>query len=140
VEKAARSLRILLAEDNPANQKVALHFLDQRGHAVEIAQDGLQALEMIRQKGYDVVLMDVEMPETDGFEATSAIRAMPDPRQAKLPIVALTAHALKGDQERCLAAGMDGYLSKPISAEELIAMVERLGNQAVGSRLEDKSR
>jgi PAS domain S-box-containing protein len=140
VEKAARSLRILLAEDNPANQKMALHFLDQRGHAVEIAQDGLQALEMIRQKGYDVVLMDVEMPETDGFEATSAIRAMPDPRQAKLPIVALTAHALKGDQERCLAAGMDGYLSKPISAEELIAMVERLGNQAVGSRLEDKSR
>jgi len=133
-EKAARSLRILLAEDNPANQKVALHFLGQRGHAVEIAENGIEAIEMVGQKDFDVVLMDVQMSEMDGFQATSAIRALPESRKARLPIVAMTAHALKGDRERCLAAGMDDYLSKPIDAEELIAMVERLANQAAGSR------
>ena len=134
LEKAARSLRILLAEDNPANQKVALHLLNQRGHTVDIVHNGIQALEKIGQQPFDVVLMDVQMPEMDGFEATSAIRAMPDPRKAKLPIVAMTAHALKGDHQRCLAAGMDAYVSKPIHAGMLIATVERLASQAAGSQ------
>ena len=134
LEKAARSLHILLAEDNPANQKVALYFLAQRGHAVEIAHNGIQVLEKIAQQPFDVVLMDVQMPEMDGFEATSAIRALPDPHKAKLPIVAMTAHALKGDRERCLAAGMDAYLSKPIDAEAMIATVERLGEKVLGLR------
>ncbi len=133
LEKAARTLRILLAEDNLANQKVAMHFLGQRGHTVEIAHNGSQALEKISQQPFDVVLMDVQMPEMDGFEATAAIRALPDLSKAKMPIVAMTAHALKGDQERCLAAGMDAYLSKPIDAGELIATVERLGEVGLGS-------
>ncbi|MGO9108844.1 MAG: ATP-binding protein [Thermoguttaceae bacterium] len=130
-EKASRSLRILLVEDTPANQKVALHVLGQRGHSVEIAQNGIQAIEKVQQQPFDVVLMDVQTPEMDGFQATSAIRAMPDARKAKLPIVAMTAYALLGDRERCLAAGMDDYISKPIRAHELTSMVERLANQAV---------
>ena len=133
---AARSLRILLAEDNPANQKVALYFLGQRGHAVEVAQNGLQVIEKIGQQEFDVVLMDVQMPEMDGFQATFAIRAMPNARHAKLPIVAMTAHAMKGDQERCLAAGMDAYISKPINPEELNSLVERLAEKGLGSRYE----
>ena len=134
--KAARGLRILLAEDNPANQKVALHFLGQRGHAVEIAENGKLAVELVAGKDFDVVLMDVQMSEMDGFQATAAIRAMPDPRQATLPIVAMTAHALKGDRERCLAAGMDDYLSKPLDAEALIAVVERLGEKGSSRKIQ----
>jgi CheY-like chemotaxis protein len=140
--KADRSLRILLAEDNPANQKVALYVLRQRGHTVEVAQNGSQAIEKIGQQQFDVVLMDVQMPEMDGFQATSVIRAMPDARKAKLPIVAMTAYALKGDQERCLAAGMDAYISKPINADELIAMVERLtgkGERTLTTESQDPS-
>ena len=105
LEKAARSLRILLAEDNLANQKVAMHFLGQRGHTVEIAHNGSQALEKISQQPFDVVLMDVQMPEMDGFEATAAIRALPDLCKAKMPIVAMTAHALKGDRETVPGGG-----------------------------------
>jgi CheY-like chemotaxis protein/HPt (histidine-containing phosphotransfer) domain-containing protein len=132
--KAARSLRILLAEDNPANQKVAFYFLGQRGHSVAVAQTGVQAIEKIGQEEFDVVLMDVQMPEMDGFQATAAIRALPDPRRAKLPIVAMTAHAMKGDQERCLAAGMDAYISKPVDAEKLNALVERLAEEGLGMK------
>jgi CheY-like chemotaxis protein len=134
LQKAARGLRILLAEDNPANQKVALYFLGQRGHVVEIAADGVQALAKISQQAFDVVLMDVQMSDMDGLKATAAIRALPDPRKANLPIVAITAHALKEDRQRCLAAGMDDYLSKPIDAEELVATVERLGERGPGTR------
>ncbi len=124
-EKAARSLRILLAEDNPANQKVAIYVLCQRGHSVEIGQNGLQALEMVSQKDFDVVLMDVQMPDLDGLEATRMIRAR-EGQGKRTPIIAMTAHAMKGDREQCLAAGMDGYLSKPINDQELIALVESL--------------
>ena len=91
-----------------------------------MAQDGQQALEAVCQQDFDVVLMDVQMPIMDGFQATQAIRKLADPKKARLPIIAMTAHALKGDSDRCLDAGMDGYISKPVKGEELIELIERL--------------
>ncbi len=124
----SRMLRVLVAEDTPANQMLVRHVLGQRGHNLQIAEDGRQALGLVREQDFDVVLMDVQMPEMDGFQATAAIRKLDDPKKARLPIIAMTAHALKGDRERCLAAGMDSYLSKPIKCEELIEVVERLAS------------
>ncbi len=121
-----RVLRVLLAEDTPANQKLVCHVLGNRGHNIEIAENGQQALGLVQEQDFDVVLMDAQMPEMDGFQATEAIRKLDDPKKARLPIIAMTAYALKGDRERCLAAGMDSYLSKPIKGEELIELVERL--------------
>ncbi len=123
-----RALRVLLAEDTPTNQKLAEYILTRRGHRVEIAQNGQQAWDMLQHSNYDIVLMDVQMPVMDGFQATAKIRASSDPIKAQIPIVAMTAHALKGDAERCLAAGMDAYVSKPIQQEEFIEIVEVLGN------------
>ncbi len=122
-------VRILLAEDNPVNQTLAVHVLEKRGYTVVVAGDGraaLAALDLaaLDEDKFDLVLMDVQMPEMDGFEATAAIRARERLTGAHLPIIAMTAHALKGDQERCLAAGMDGYISKPIRVQELLATVE----------------
>lgn len=125
-----RTLRILLAEDVPANQKLATRILTKRGHQVEIANNGREALEWVSRENFDVVLMDVQMPIMDGVQATAAIRVLPDARKAKLPIAAMTAHAMKGDKERFVGAGMDGYLSKPITAKELIELVERLAEEA----------
>ncbi len=125
---AATKLHILLVEDNPANQKVAAYFLQDRGHLVDVAGDGQQALRMTQEHRYDVILMDVQMPGMDGLKATAAIRALED-RGRRVPVIAMTAHAMKGDRERCLAAGMDGYLSKPIDARELVFTVESLASQ-----------
>jgi PAS domain S-box-containing protein len=125
-----RPLRVLLAEDTRANQKLVTYVLTKRGHHVEIAADGEQALDLVEQQEFDVVLMDVQMPRMDGFQVTAAIRKLPVPAKARLPIIAMTAHALKGDEERCLAAGMDSYLSKPINSRELTELVERLGRAA----------
>ena len=122
---ACAPLRILLVEDNPANQKLAAYILQDRGHAVEIAGNGQEAIYLAEQNRYDVILMDVQMPEMDGLEATAAIRKREDGGQ-RMPIIAMTAHSMKGDRERCLAAGMDAYISKPIKREELIETVERL--------------
>ncbi len=117
---------ILLVEDQPANQKVAQGILKRFGYAVDVAGDGRTAVEALGRKAYDLVLMDVSMPEMDGFEATRAIR---DPESSVIdpgiPIIAMTAHALKGDRERCLAAGMDDYIAKPIQPDELLAAVRR---------------
>jgi two-component system sensor histidine kinase/response regulator len=124
---ADRALRVLLAEDNPAGQRFVDRLLSRRGHEVHVASDGERALEMARRQDFDVVLMDVQMPRMDGFRATAAIRSLPDPRRARVPIVALTAHALKGEAGHCLAAGMDAYLGKPVDGRELIELVERLG-------------
>jgi CheY-like chemotaxis protein/HPt (histidine-containing phosphotransfer) domain-containing protein len=121
-----RSLHVLVAEDTPANQKLVLHVLGSRGHDIKIAENGRQALGLLREQDFDVVLMDVQMPEMDGFQATEAIRKLDDPEKARVPVIAMTAHALKGDQERCLAAGMDCYLSKPIKGEEMVEVVERM--------------
>ena len=112
-------LHILLAEDNRVNQAVARGLLGKRGHQVEIANDGREALEKIRHETFDLVLMDVQMPVLDGLETTGLIRQMENSTGGHVPIIAMTAHALKGDRERCLAAGMDGYVSKPIRIEEL---------------------
>jgi len=121
-----RRLRVLLAEDTAANRKVVSVVLGKRGHTVDLAADGQQALERVAGRGYDLILMDVQMPVMDGFQATAAIRALDEPKKARLPIVALTAHAMTGDGERCLAAGMDAYVAKPIDAGELVELVERL--------------
>jgi PAS domain S-box-containing protein len=112
-------LRVLLAEDNAVNQRLAVRLLEKRGHHVVLAANGREALEAIGRENFDLVLMDVQMPDMDGFEATAAIRQNEHSSGTHLPIIALTAHAMKGDRERCLAAGMDGYLAKPIHPEEL---------------------
>ena len=122
-----RLLDVLLAEDTPANQKLVVHVLGNRGHQVTVARNGQEAVDLLQQQDFNVVLMDVQMPVMDGFQATSAIRKLPQREKAGVPIIAMTAHALKGDQERCLAAGMDDYLSKPINGRELIELVERHG-------------
>jgi PAS domain S-box-containing protein len=114
-----RSLRILVVEDNLVNQRLATRLLEKRGHHVAVAGDGKQALSALEKERFDLVLMDMQMPEMDGFEATAAIRKSEQAKDQRLPIVALTAHAMKGDREKCLAAGMDGYLSKPIRPQEL---------------------
>jgi PAS domain S-box-containing protein len=113
------SLHILLAEDNPVNQLLARRLLEKRGHSVVVAENGQGALEALEKEEFDLVFMDVQMPVMDGFEATAAIRKKEEPGGVHLPIVALTAHAMKGDREKCLAGGMDGYLTKPIRPQEL---------------------
>jgi CheY-like chemotaxis protein len=128
----ARLLRVLLAEDTPANQKLVTYILGKRGHNVEVVQNGKLALEALCRHDFDVVLMDVQMPVMDGFQATQAIRKLPDAKKARTPIIAMTAHALKGDAERCLGASMDGYISKPVKGEELIELVERMVCQPAG--------
>jgi two-component system, sensor histidine kinase and response regulator len=122
--EASRSLRILLAEDNPVNQRLAVRMLEKRGHRVAMSCNGREALEALAGDAFDLILMDVQMPEMDGFEATAAIRKSEAGRGTHIPIVALTAHAMKGDRERCLAAGMDEYLAKPIRPEELDELLE----------------
>jgi CheY-like chemotaxis protein len=121
-----RSLRVLLAEDNKINQRVAGRFLERLGHRVTVANDGREAVERYRQEPFDLVLMDVQMPEMDGFEAVSAIREMERGTGLHTPIVALTAHAMSGDRERCLAAGMDGYLTKPVRLASLVAAIDEV--------------
>jgi CheY-like chemotaxis protein len=120
-------LRILLVEDNPVNQKLARGFAQRSGHAVDVAGNGQEAIRLLRENAYDLVLMDVSMPDLDGLEATRRIRAGgagEGPRT--IPIVALTAHALAGDRQRCLTAGMDDYLSKPIDPQALRLLFDRL--------------
>jgi CheY-like chemotaxis protein len=119
-----RRVQILVAEDNPINQHLVRTLLERRGHTVVCASTGRQALTILEQQEFDVILMDVQMPEMDGFEVTAAIRRMEQGSSIRRTIIAVTANAMKGDQERCLAAGMDGYLSKPISAAELFDKVE----------------
>jgi signal transduction histidine kinase/DNA-binding response OmpR family regulator len=127
-----RRMTILLAEDNPINQKLAVRLLEKWGHQVVVVDDGKKALAEIQaaRQRYDLVLMDVQMPHMNGFEATQAIRALERSGTRHVPIVALTAHAMKGDDARCIAAGMDGYLSKPLDAAKLFDTVESLGARA----------
>jgi two-component system, sensor histidine kinase and response regulator len=118
-------LRILLAEDNLVNQRLAVGLLEKRGHTVVIAADGNQALAALEREPFDLMFMDVQMPEMGGFEATVRIRAREKETGKHLPIIAMTAYAMKGDRERCLASGMDGYVSKPILAAELFRAIDQ---------------
>ncbi len=134
VGKCERSLLLLLAEDNVVNQRLAVRLLEKRGHRVVLAGDGAEALAALERQRFDVVLMDVQMPGIDGFEATAAIRAREKASGGHVPIVAMTAHAMKGDRERCLATGMDGYVAKPLRAEELFGVVEGLAADGAGTK------
>ena len=124
-------LRILLAEDNVVNQKLAVRLLEKRGHSVAVANNGIEVLERLAKQPFDIVLMDVQMPGMDGLEATAAIRAQESQTGQHVPIVAMTARAMKGDRERCLEAGMDAYVSKPLLAVELFETVERIAAPTV---------
>jgi signal transduction histidine kinase/CheY-like chemotaxis protein len=126
---ATPALRILLAEDNLINQRVAVSILEKAGHRVTVAINGRQALDRWSEQAFDLILMDVQMPEVDGLEATAMIRSREQRTAGHIPIIALTAHAMKGDQERCLAAGMDAYLSKPINANQLIELISKYSPQ-----------
>jgi two-component system sensor histidine kinase/response regulator len=116
------SLRVLLAEDNPVNQRLVIRLLEKLGHQVAVANNGREALAALDTENFDLVLMDVQMPEMDGLEATTAIREKEKGSGTHQQIIALTAHAMKGDRERCLKAGMDGYLSKPVVSKDLICL------------------
>jgi signal transduction histidine kinase/CheY-like chemotaxis protein len=118
--------RILLAEDNRVNQRLAVQFLNKAGHTVVLANNGREALAALQMQAFDVVLMDVQMPEMDGFEATRAIRISEAGKNTHIPIVAMTANAMTGDREQCLKAGMDDYISKPMRSADLLALIERV--------------
>jgi CheY-like chemotaxis protein len=126
-------LHVLLAEDNVVNQRLAVSLLERRGHTVVLAGNGREALEAFETDRFDVVLMDVQMPEMDGFEATAAIRARENGTARRVPILAMTAHAMKGDREMCLRAGMDGYVPKPIRVAELFAAIAHVTAGADGA-------
>jgi CheY-like chemotaxis protein len=125
-----RPLKILVAEDNPVNRQVVTALLEKRGHAVQAVEDGRGAVDADAAALYDVIIMDVQMPRMSGLEAAASIRARERTSGRHVPIVALTAHAMQGDRERCLSAGMDGYLTKPIDVDELISTIERFGTQS----------
>jgi CheY-like chemotaxis protein len=134
-----RPLRILLAEDNLVNQKLAVRLLQKRGHEVVVAGNGREALDAWQKELFDVVLMDVQMPEMDGFETTAAIRRTEKGTGKHQPIIAMTAYAMKGDRERCLAAGMDRYISKPVRTQELFTNIAEIVPDAPQVQVEAKS-
>ena len=123
-----RPLKILLAEDNPVNQKVAVRLLSHQGHSIQIASSGRQALDILEDARFDVVLMDVQMPDLDGFEATRMIRRREQKKGGHIPIIAMTACAMIGDREKCLEAGMDDYISKPIAPPDLFEKLTHIAH------------
>jgi CheY-like chemotaxis protein len=128
--QAPGSLCILLAEDNPVNQKLACRLLNKRGHVVVVAGNGIEALSALERQRFDLVLMDIQMPEMGGFEATAQIRARERLSGGRIPIIAFTAHALEGDRERCLELGMDDFITKPVQPALLFAAIERQRKRA----------
>jgi len=126
IRELRQSLAFLVAEDNVVNQKLIARLLEKRGHRVVLAENGREALEKLLEQSFDIVLMDGQMPEMDGFEATRKIRDWEKAGGIHVPVIALTAHAMPGDKERCLAAGMDGYVSKPVQAEDLFAVIDEV--------------
>jgi CheY-like chemotaxis protein len=132
-EEGRRQLRILLAEDNVINQKLAVTLLGREGHRVDVVGDGMAALEAVSATRFDVVLMDMQMPVLDGVGATRAIRAR-EAGRARVPIVALTANAYEQDRDLCLAAGMDGFISKPFKRDELMKAIDQVLEKAAASR------
>jgi CheY-like chemotaxis protein len=114
-------LKVLVAEDNPVNRKLAVCLLEKNGHTAVVAESGRRVLELLETAEFDIILMDVQMPEMDGFEATAEIRRREQASGKHIPIVAMTAHAMVGHKEQCLMSGMDGYVSKPLRKEEFFA-------------------
>jgi len=131
INEAHRVLRILVAEDNAVNRQLATALLEKRGHTTVTVVNGREAVAAAAEGGFDLVLMDVQMPEMDGWEATAAIRKTEAVNGGHVPIIAVTAHAMKTDREACLVAGMDGYLSKPINSKELFALLDSLSSAAI---------
>jgi signal transduction histidine kinase/CheY-like chemotaxis protein len=129
-QQPSTSLRVLVAEDNAVNQRLVVRLLEKRGHRIEVAGNGREALAALKKASFDLVLMDVQMPEMDGLEATAAIRQREKSEGTHQPVIALTAHAMKGDREKCMVAGMDGYLTKPIRPEELDAILKSYTERA----------
>lgn len=127
--RAGQPLKVLLAEDNLTNQKLAVAILEKQGHRLTVVGDGRQAVHSFERETFDLVLMDMQMPDMDGLEATAEIRTIEKRTGTHIPIIALTANAMIGDRERCLKAGMDDYLSKPLRADDLFAMIHRLTAQ-----------
>jgi two-component system sensor histidine kinase/response regulator len=134
LRESRNRMKILLVEDNAVNQLVALRLLEKCGHSVILATDGRKALVALEQQPFDLILMDIQMPEMNGWQATQAIREKEKTTGHHIPIVAMTAHAMKGDEEKCIAAGMDFYLSKPIRTQELLAVLDEIGDR-VGARV-----
>jgi CheY-like chemotaxis protein len=126
----SRSLRILVAEDNPVNRKLACKVLEKRGHAVAVAENGREALEAVQASGFDLVLMDVQMPEMDGIEATRKIRLWERAAGRRVMIAAMTAHAMTEDRERCLEAGMDSYITKPFQIAQLAKVLRQAADES----------
>jgi PAS domain S-box-containing protein len=126
LREARQRLRILVAEDNIVNEEFIVRLLEKRGHTTKVAHNGREALAALENDHYDLILMDVRMPELDGFEATALIRERERSTGQHIPIIAMTAHAMKGDRERCLAAGMDAYVSKPVNVPELLTTIQSL--------------
>jgi CheY-like chemotaxis protein len=139
IQASERSLRVLLAEDNPVNQTLAMRILERLGHKVQVVNNGREALGRSQTEEFDLILMDVQMPEMDGLEATKAIRDAEAGTGKHVSIVAMTAHAMKGDREKCLGAGMDGYLSKPIRIEELKQAMSEVKTRNMGQSSEQDS-
>jgi len=134
ITESKRRMNVLIAEDNPVNQKLAARMLQKMGHSVTVVENGRRALLALEKDQFDVILMDIQMPEMDGFEATAAIREREKSQEGThMPILAMTAHAMAGDRERCLEAGMDGYVSKPINVEELVEAMENLPSSSQSS-------
>jgi PAS domain S-box-containing protein len=131
-----RSLRVLVVEDNPVNQDLTVQLLERRGHSAAVADNGREALRVLKRQSFDVVLMDLQMPEMGGLEATRLIREGEKVAGGHVPIIAMTAHAMQEDRERCLEAGMDDYLAKPIEAKDLFEMVEQAGSKPGGAKIE----
>lgn len=137
---AHRRLKCLVAEDNPVNQRLVMRMLERAGHEADLVRTGREAVDRALATGYDIILMDVQMPEMDGLEAAATIRAAEAKSGSHIPILAMTAHAMPGDRESCLASGMDGYLSKPIRMERLIAEMERVAAARAAAAAKDNEK
>jgi CheY-like chemotaxis protein/HPt (histidine-containing phosphotransfer) domain-containing protein len=140
IDLPERRLHVLLAEDNPVNQRLAASLIQRRGHKVTIVGNGRDAVDAVARQRFDVVLMDVQMPEMGGFEATGIIRARERESGGHMPIIAITAHVMKGDRERCLEAGMDEYITKPFDSRNLCRVLEEAAGNTTSAHQASPSR